>query len=219
MRQMAFELPVIAAMGREDYVLSASNREAALWIDRWPDWPSYSLSIWGPPGAGKTHLGHIWRTRTEAVAWTGAAPLPPERHLLMDFSASPQWDKEGEIAMLHGLNLIASEQRSLLILTPTPPARWNIQLADLSSRLAAMPAIEMFPPDDTLLAALLVKHFRDRRLVASSEVIAYLLSRIDRSFAAAHDIAEGIDRILWEKKHPLTIASVREALRRMEPRE
>ncbi len=53
---------------------------------------------------------------------------------------------------------------SLLLTTPAPPAALPIALADLASRLRALPVAGIAPPDDALLAAVLVKHFADRQL-------------------------------------------------------
>ena len=66
-----------------------------------------------------------------------------------------------------------------------PPARWPLALPDLASRLGAAPVARLEPPDDDLLAAVLVKLFADRQLAVAPELIRYLVSRMDRSFAAA----------------------------------
>src|SRR5262245_39615668 len=57
---------------REDFVVASGNREALAWIDRWPDWPAPALTLAGPPGCGKTHLGRIWVARTGGVVIAAA---------------------------------------------------------------------------------------------------------------------------------------------------
>ena len=71
-----------------------------------------------------------------------------------------------------------------------PPAAREIALADLGSRLRALPVVGIEPPDDILVAALLVKQFADRQIRVAPGVIAYLLPRMERSFAAAAQLAE-----------------------------
>jgi chromosomal replication initiation ATPase DnaA len=61
----------------------------------------------------------------------------------------------GERGLLHLYNLLAERGGHLLLLGRTPPARWPIALADLRSRLAALPAVRIDPPDDELLRAIL----------------------------------------------------------------
>ena len=98
-------------------------------------------------------------------------------------------DAEGadEEALLHLYNMLAERQGHLLLAAREPPARWTIRLADLRSRLLAAPAVAVDAPDDALLGAVLVKLFADRQLRISEDLIAYLLPRIERSFAAAQD--------------------------------
>jgi chromosomal replication initiation ATPase DnaA len=50
------------------------------------------------------------------------------------------------------------------------------------------------PPDETLLKAVLVKHFTDRQLIVEPGVIAYIALRMERSMEAAAAIVAAIDR-------------------------
>ncbi len=50
------------------------------------------------------------------------------------------------------------------------------------------------PPDDALLAAVLVKLFADRGVGVGPELIRYLLARMDRSFEAAERLVARLDR-------------------------
>ena len=46
----------------------------------------------------------------------------------------------------------------------TAPATWRTEIADLASRLRALPVVALTAPDDTLFRAVLVKLFSDRQL-------------------------------------------------------
>src|SRR5262249_3943729 len=63
-RQYPLPLPHREAMEADDFMITARNREAVAWIDKWPEWPSHALIIYGPGGAGKTHLAHVWQSRS-----------------------------------------------------------------------------------------------------------------------------------------------------------
>jgi len=85
-------------------------------------------------------------------------------------------------------------------------------LPDLASRLRAMPAIGIEPPDDALLAAVLVKHFADRQLRIMPAVIGYLVPRMERSFAMAAALAARLDELALAAGIPVGIPLARRAL-------
>ena len=58
-------------------------------------------------------------------------------------------------------------------------------MPDLASRLRALPVVALTAPDDALLRAVLVKLFADRQLAVDESLVAFLATRIERSFAAA----------------------------------
>jgi chromosomal replication initiation ATPase DnaA len=75
----------------------------------------------------------------------------------------------------------------------TPPTLWRIALPDLASRMQATTVARIAAPDDALLAAILIKHFADRQLIAPRDLVPWLLPRMPRSFAAAADLVARLD--------------------------
>ena len=71
----------------------------------------------------------------------------------------------------------------LLVATRTPPAQWEGRLPDLKSRLAPRRTSGQLP-DETLIAAVMVKMFADQQMDVGADVLAYLINRMDRSFEA-----------------------------------
>jgi chromosomal replication initiation ATPase DnaA len=213
MTQLAFDLPHRTALGREDFLVSASNREAVAWIDRWPDWPAPALVLYGPEGCGKTHLLHLWQERALCRIVDGARLDAAEVPRLLAESgariAIENGEHAAERALLHLYNACAERQGSLLFAARRPPASWSFALADLSSRLRAAPAIPVGAADEELVAALLVKHFADRQLRVAPEVIGYLLPRIERSAAAAAAFAARLDALALARGRRVTIALAR----------
>ena len=211
--QLPFRLPFQEARGAQDLFVSSSNSTAIAWLDRWPDWPHYALALWGPEGCGKTHLAHVWQKNVKAQ-FTDFPIEPVEKtRLIIDFSSFTPLSPVEEQQFLHFLNACQQQDCALLILSRDPPARWPIALADLSSRLNAIPTVKIDEPDDALLRAVLAKHFQDRQFPVLDEVISYLVKRIDRSFASAAQWVERIDRFQLKTKRPFNIALVRDALK------
>lgn len=216
MTQLPMALPHRTALGRSDFLVSASNAEALFWLDRWPQWPLGALLLHGPESCGKTHLAHLWRERSGGRIIGGAElaerDLPSlvvagKRGLAVDDA-----DRASEPPLLHLYNACREEGIGLLLTARRPPALWPIALADLRSRLLARLAVEIGAPDDTLLAAVLVKHFADRQLRVAPEVVRYLLARMERSLAAAAALAERLDAAALAAGRPVSVPLAREVL-------
>lgn len=210
--QLPLDLPVRSAMNAAGFVVSDSNHDAVAWTDRWPDWPGSVLAVYGPPGCGKTHLAHVWQERLRGansaarfLTPSGLEQLPKE-NLILDGIRLP------EEHLFHLINHVRAERLSLLILDREAPARWAVRLPDLASRLASVPAVEVLAPDDTLLAAVLAKHFSDRQVEVAPEVIAYLVKQIERSFTAAETAARRLDRAAMAKGSAISIRLARDVL-------
>lgn len=215
-RQLALDLPHRPASGADDFLVAAPNAEAIAWLDRWPDWAAPGLALHGPEGCGKTHLLRVWQARSGALALRAAELASFD---LTGFSAAPRpvaLDDCGtdlpEQPLLHLHNLLAGSGRHLLLAGREPPARWGVGLPDLRSRLGALPAVRIDPPDDALLAGLLVKLFSDRQLRVEAAVLDYLLARMERSFAAAERLVSRLDGMALALRRAVTVALAREAL-------
>lgn len=192
---------------REDFVVADGNREALAWIDRWPDWPAPALSLNGPTGCGKTHLGRIWAARSGAIVMTGAELDGMSVADLTSLAAtSPAIVIEGaesapERGLFHLYNLVRERGGHMLLISDKPPARWSIALPDLASRLRAAPAVAVAPPDDELLGSIILKQLADRQLHAGAGVVQYLVSHMERSADAARRVVAALDgRALIERR-------------------
>src|SRR5258705_9054988 len=102
---------------------------------------------------------------------------------------------------------------AFLDVSRTAPAAWAIDLPDLASRLRAMPADGIGMPDDTLLAAVLIKHFADLQLRIAPSVIGYIGPRMERSFATAASLPARLDELAPAGRPPPGPSPARQALR------
>jgi DnaA regulatory inactivator Hda len=214
-RQLILDLAHRPARGRGDFLVAPSNAAAVAWIDRWPAWPSPGLALFGPAGAGKSHLAAVWQARCGAVLLS-AAELADRRVsaacCVIEDGESLLSDPAVATALFHLYNRLAAGKGALLLTGTTPPARWRIALADLRSRLNILPAVEIGQPDDAMLAGLFAKLFRDRQLGVSPEVVPYLVARIERSCHAVAQAVDLLDRASLAEKRPITLPLARAAL-------
>ena len=131
-------------MSRDDFIISDCNKLAAEWIDRWPDWPGQFpvLNIVGPAASGKSHLAAVWQAASNAeILQPDGAGDAPASNIILDH---PQFgDSAGEEGLFHCLNALNACGRSMLILSRTPVARMDWQLADLASRMRAVNLVQL----------------------------------------------------------------------------
>lgn len=203
--QLPLDLPPPRpALGRGDFLPAGPNALALAAIDRWAEWPQGKLVLVGPEGAGKTHLAHVW------AAMSGAAVVPATALAGADLPALAgagagagavavedaeriAGDGEAETALFHLHNLVLAAGGRLMLSARTLPRDWGLVLPDLASRVAAAGLARIAPPDDALLAAVLVKLFADRQLGVPAALIPWLVARMERSFAAAQALVAALD--------------------------
>ncbi|MDZ7906295.1 MAG: DnaA/Hda family protein [Cypionkella sp.] len=214
--QLAFDLGGQGGFARDDFFPSASNRAALAAMDGWQGWPAGRMMVIGPHGAGKTHLAHIWAAQSGAQV-LNAAELPDADLAQLAAGGSVAVDDAqdlppaGEAALFHLHNLL-SNAGHLLICARTPPRDWGLALPDLLSRMQAMPITQLASPDETLIAAVLVKLFADRQITVPPNLIAYLAPRIERSIGAARDIVAQLDAAALAQGRAVTRALAAELL-------
>jgi chromosomal replication initiation ATPase DnaA len=211
-QQLSFDLPVIPALGRDDFMIAPSNAVAVAMIEATQDWVGGKLVLCGPTGSGKTHLAHVWAGAQNGQIIIASdlmdadipalALTPTAIENLPDIAQN----QAAQTALFHLHNLMQSNGQPLLMTGSGAPNHWGMSLPDLQSRIDAAGVATLNAPDDTLLSAVIAKQFNDRQLMPRPDVIPYLVLRIDRSFAAARDVVAAMDEHSLSRHKPLTRA-------------
>lgn len=193
--QLPLPFPHQPAYAAADFLAAPSNEAALTWLDRTPDWPDCRLALWGEPGCGKTHLLRLWAGRRGAAVLAGPDLLglpavPPAGGVALDDADA----MAEEPALLHLLNAAREARLAVLLAARTPPARWPVRLPDLASRLRAVTAVEIMPPEESLLRALLLRLLADRQLAVRPDLQDWLLLRLPRSPAALREAVARLDQ-------------------------
>jgi chromosomal replication initiation ATPase DnaA len=216
-RQLVLALDHAESFAREDFLAGPSNAAALALIERWPDWPDRVMALIGPEGAGKTHLASIWAQA--AGARVLAAKLLPDIDLPAAFATGALVVEDlafaglDERALFHLINFAREHAAFVLITSRSPLSTFPVAIRDLASRLRAVPAVALAPPDDTLLRALIVKLASDRQLSVDEALVKYLANRIERSFAAARAAIARLDEEAMRQQRPVTRALAAELFR------
>jgi chromosomal replication initiation ATPase DnaA len=100
-----------------------------------------------------------------------------------------------------------------LLTARSAPNGWPVTIRDLASRLRALPAVVVAPPDDALLRSLIVKLAADRQIPADEALVNYLVTRIERSFAATRAAVLQLDQEAMRQHRPVTRALAAELFR------
>ncbi|TMJ98869.1 MAG: chromosomal replication initiator DnaA [Alphaproteobacteria bacterium] len=218
-RQLALALCHAENFAGEDFLSGPSNAVALALVDAWPDWSHRTVMLTGPEGSGKSHLAAMWAqaagARLIAARAVEEANVPAALAtgaLVVEDVAAGSFEEK---ALFHLLNLAREQDAFVMLTARTPPATFAI--ADLTSRLKALPVVAIAPPDDGLLRAVLLKLFSDRQLAVDEALLGYVGTRIERSFAAARAVVALLDAEAMRRKRPLTRALAAEILRTSEP--
>jgi DnaA regulatory inactivator Hda len=218
-RQLPLALTQREVRGRAALFVSPANALAVAAVDGWRDWPEGKAVLCGPPGSGKSHLGHVWAE--EAGAATVAArdlagadlrALAGSGAVLVEDADRIGGDAAAETALFHLHNMLGAARAPLLVTAALPPRDWRLRLPDLETRMQAAPLIRLDPPDDALLSATLVKLLADRQLHAAPGVIDWLMQRMPRSLQAARTIVAALDARSLADRRPVTVALARAVL-------
>ena len=200
-RQLILDLAGPPALGRADFLATPAHAGAMAALAAPGDWPEGRLLLIGPEGSGKSHLAAIWaaengarRVSARALRPEAADLLLPEGAALVVEDAHRAGGAAGaEQALYHLWNLAAVRDGLLLLTARSAPRDWGLVLPDLRSRADALAQVRLGPPDEALLAAVLVKLFADRQLDVPMEAVAALVARMDRDLGLARRLVAAID--------------------------
>lgn len=200
--QLTFDLPSVAALGREAFFVSPSNALAVALLEDTTQWSLHKMLLCGPEKSGKTHLAYVWADQTGAVivnaidVTADAIPtLANAPHIIVEDIERIAGNIAAQDALFHLHNLILAEGGFLLGTGTGSPDTWGITLPDLASRLEGTPLAQLHAADDQLLSMVMLKLFDDRQLSPAPNVLSYLTTRMDRSFAAASAVVAEMDRL------------------------
>lgn len=186
-------LPLAGNAGPSRIVVGNANMAAIEAMADPAAWPFRTAVLSGPPRAGKSLIAQWFADSGKGEAIDDA-------------------DSLDETELFHRWNRAQQTGGSLLLVCNSAEGSWSIALPDLASRIGAALHLEIGPPDDAMLAELIVLHAEMRGLVLDENAATYLVPRCERSHVAVERLVAEIDRLSLERKAPATMAIWREAL-------
>jgi chromosomal replication initiation ATPase DnaA len=189
--QIALPLSVSRPGSVQAIVVGGGNRAAVDALAAPRTWPYRTAILSGPPRSGKSLLARWFEASGHGVAIDGA-------------------DRLDEKEIFHHWNRAQETGNALLLVVDG--ARWDIALPDLQTRVRASLHLEIGPPDDAMASDLILAHADARGLALGDGAPAYLVPRMERSYAAIERVVGEIDRLSLERKVPATLSVWRDAL-------
>lgn len=181
---------------REDFFVSSSNR-AAFEAVCGHEWDFFCMIVIGEDGRGKTHLSKIWADSAEdgdvaeiELTEDFAEIVINHRNFVLRLNEklSPQEEQN----LFHLYNMVRERMGKLLI-TSTLEIDELTTLPDLRSRLKIAHKVHIETPDDELVKLMIMKQFSNHQMKVSSDVVEYMLKRVERNGKAIKHLVEVIE--------------------------
>lgn len=222
MEQLVFELvapepPVFATFvaGRNVEAVAALERAAAGTL------AETSVVLWGPPGAGKSHLVAAAASAARsagrpAVHCASPSELPrsdpgPGALVAVDDVGTADADAQARLFTLY--NGLRERGGTLVAAADAPPARLVLR-DDVRTRLSWGLVFEIVPLADDEKPAALAAYARSRGFSLADDVIGYLLAHGRRDMRTLVATLAALDRRSLAQKRPVTLPLLREWLQR-----
>ena len=197
MQQIALPLDKLRSGGSDSVIITASNAAAFAALGNHAAWPGHCAILIGPPRSGKSLMARYF-------AGQGS---PNARNEVIDDA-----DMLDDEVLFHRWNAALDAGQSILMLSTKAPAEWDVELADLQSRLGASQLLEIAAPDDELAGQRLLKHLYDRGTSLGPEALSYVVKRDERSHAALEALARQANAVALAEGSAITLPLVRNLL-------
>ncbi len=213
--QLIFKFKMNKSFNKDDYYVSESNKYAYKIIKKWPKWPKKIINIFGEKKSGKSHLANIFRKKTNGI-YINAKEIDDKiinkfkiyETIIIDNFYSKFDDK----LFYTIFNLVEQDNKFLLIFSKRPISNFKFKIKDAQSRAKNFISIEILPPDDNLIFAIIMKSLADRQIIIDKKIINFILKRINRSYSKIHDFIYKIDELSLKKKKSINFKIIKEII-------
>lgn len=214
--QLILKFPPNKIYLKQDFYVSASNREAYDLINSWPKWIKKTVNIFGPSGSGKTHLASILKKKTSVLSIQSDSL---NEEIFFKFKTKEaliieNFNKNIPENLLFSLwNVVLQDNKFLLITSTKPINSYKFKSPDLKSRVASSFVVGINLPNDDLISVILTKNFSDKQIKVKKKHIDYIIKRIDRSYEKISLFILTLDKYSLKKGSPFGLKMIKEVLK------
>ena len=225
MKQIALDIG-LAPEPTLDGFLPGCNAQALQHLRLWSESAARSpvpTYLWGPPGAGKTHLlraaRHALRTQGAAVGWLDADTPPRgtfddrwDAVLLDDVhSYSAELQHTAFNWFVNAVAPASGRPRAVLAAGALPPADLPLR-EDLRTRLGWGHVFELQLLPEAEMRAVLRRAADARGVALSDEVMNFVLGRFSRDLGSLMQLLDHLDRYALQTQRAITIPLIKSML-------
>ncbi|MGI9270442.1 MAG: DnaA regulatory inactivator Hda [Woeseiaceae bacterium] len=180
--------------------------------------------LWGSPSTGKTHLLQaVCEQAGDESVYVPLAELKAAGPAILDGLASRALiciddidvvagNSDWELALFVLYNQVVEAGGQIVTAATAAPRASAFELADLQSRLSALPAFQLQPLGDDETREALQLRAQHRGLDLPDETAQFLLSRSRRDMASLYGLLDKLDDEALRAKRRLTIPFVKGVL-------
>jgi DnaA family protein len=198
------------------------NLEVCDYLRRLPDVPERVIYLWGPSGAGKTHLLHacladlpsrqVTQVLDRFAPLTDFAYQPNQRYAVDDITQLNAAQQDAVFALYQAIRAEDGQARTLLLVSgPCAPFQLNdpkylpnpaaqAMREDLRSRLGAGLVWQIHALSDGEMAEALSQAAQARGLQLHPGIVPWLLTHWERSMPALMALLDALDRYSLERR-------------------
>lgn len=239
--QLKFHFPVNREDSFDNFIVDSANSDSVSLCKAFAsgkEGQPASIVIYGPKGAGKTHLlSAIGKALAEklgepAVLYLDANALKEKIGSLNTYTQLKEYlgkyerasylaidnldvicgIKEAEEQVFHLYNAVTQAGGRFAVTFIAPPSEWTVSLKDLSTRLLWGQIISLQPVGDEKRAEVLIKTAKDMGMLLPGASAEWLVTRLPRDPQSQREILVRVDQYSLTYKRKVSLQLIKEAL-------
>jgi chromosomal replication initiation ATPase DnaA len=166
-----------------DYIIDDSNAEAYNYLNNFPNWEVKLVNLVGSAKSGKTHLSKILEKKNNFYVISSVEDLKKKYEEILNYDRICINNLSiDEDVLFSIINNSIINKKFLVISSLIPLTQMEFKIEDLKSRIKQFFILNIKNPTDKLVYSILLKFFSDNQIKIKSELIDFIVKKINRSY-------------------------------------